>query len=546
MRRRGGRGNGFTLVELMVVITVISILISLILKALNGSIRAAEQKATIALIAKLETALTDRVQALSTQHPEPTLAHIQLAGIWSTVFPPCPQLSPFSASPPNGIVSMNRAQVIAAVDDFRAELPDVFMVTSNANYPLNFAAMPCTASGATGDAAYYLPLGALPGMSAAPPTGIYGASFAAAAAVYEQLGYGPKGTDGADNDQDGLIDEFDEGTKDLNASQISLIQQRLANHKHNTARAEMLYAVLVNGGGPLGSAFSKDDFTSREVQDTDQDGLMEFVDAWGQPLQFYRNPVLYHSEQQRGFPDLSKISQDVANGFKPGPYTSVYEARENSPFDPNNQLLSPAWFATDAKAGTGVIANTGPPWGVGSQGKVSGGPSTFMNYFFSLVDPIAVSDNTFSYQTFWDRSAALTSPIYGTLYPRRAFYARFLVVSGGQDKMPGVAMLSQFPGDSRGYPWTIDYRQLDERTRWPLAGGSFASSRDGSGQPVALTPANLVQIENQGGMVDPNRSGAFSVPGFTGSYRNDTNTYLEYVGADDITTQNYQNLGVPQ
>ena len=62
------------------------------------------------------------------------------------------------------------------------------------------------------------------------------------------------------------------------------------NHTHVTARSEMLYAILVEGRGPWGSVFSRDEFTDREVQDTDGDGLPEFVDAWGQPLQFFRWP----------------------------------------------------------------------------------------------------------------------------------------------------------------------------------------------------------------------------------------------------------------
>ena len=62
----------------------------------------------------------------------------------------------------------------------------------------------------------------------------------------------------------------------------------------------MLYAILVEGAGPLGSVFNRDDFTDKEVRDTDGDGLPEFVDAWGQPLQFFRWPLLYHSDIQRG------------------------------------------------------------------------------------------------------------------------------------------------------------------------------------------------------------------------------------------------------
>ena len=55
--------------------------------------------------------------------------------------------------------------------------------------------------------------------------------------------------------------------------------------------------------GPLGSVFSRDDFSDREVKDTDGDGLPEFVDAWGQPLQFFRWPLLYHTDTQRGAGD---------------------------------------------------------------------------------------------------------------------------------------------------------------------------------------------------------------------------------------------------
>ena len=60
--------------------------------------------------------------------------------------------------------------------------------------------------------------------------------------------------------------------------------QHLAAHQHKTAQSEVLYALLVEGQGPLGSAFNADDFTNREVRDTDGDGLPEFIDAWGEPL----------------------------------------------------------------------------------------------------------------------------------------------------------------------------------------------------------------------------------------------------------------------
>ena len=100
-----------------------------------------------------------------------------------------------------------------------------------------------------------------------------------------------------DNDGNGLVDDWLEGISGGNSAQIVAT---LKAHKHNTARAEMLYAILVEGAGPLGSVFNRDDFTDKEVRDTDGDGLPEFVDAWGQPLQFFRWPLLYHSDIQRG------------------------------------------------------------------------------------------------------------------------------------------------------------------------------------------------------------------------------------------------------
>ena len=124
-------------------------------------------------------------------------------------------------------------------------------------------------------------------------SGIFGASYPIAAGLFKNLpGIGQAGWDAVDNNGNNLIDEIGEGGWNL-----QLVQ---TNHTHVTARAEVLYALLVEGAGPWGSVFSRDDFTDREVRDTDGDGLPEFVDAWGQPLQFFRWPLLYHSDLQRG------------------------------------------------------------------------------------------------------------------------------------------------------------------------------------------------------------------------------------------------------
>ena len=50
-------------------------------------------------------------------------------------------------------------------------------------------------------------------------------------------------------------------------------------------------------------------------------GCLEFVDAWGQPLQFFRWPVLYHSDLQRGQVILPDPNTANNNNLLP-PYQS--------------------------------------------------------------------------------------------------------------------------------------------------------------------------------------------------------------------------------
>ncbi len=301
------RSRGFTLVELLVVIVIISILLGFILNAGMQAVRSAQLRQTQALISKLEVALNDRLDALSQTRPDPNTAHLYLASIFNSN----------SNSPMAGYL---RAQTIAWFDYTKSEMPDTFFVQNMSGpYPINFAGNPYpgTATDPNSLGNFILPLGnsvqapygdgngtgysptAALGLANNPAgTGIYGASYAAAAGIYKNLGYVPQGYDGVDNNANGLIDEYAEGAP--NATVQALVQSHLSNHTHNTARSEVLYAILVEGRGPLGSVFNKDDFTDREVADTDNDGLPEFIDAWGNPLQFFRWPIMFHSAIQRG------------------------------------------------------------------------------------------------------------------------------------------------------------------------------------------------------------------------------------------------------
>jgi hypothetical protein len=289
-----------------------------------------------------------------------------------------------------------------------------------------------------------------------------------------------------DNDGNGLVDDATEG-----GFSAALVQALLNTHQPKTARAEVLYAILVEGKGPLGSVFTRDDFTDKEVQDTDGDGMPEFVDAWGQPLQFYRWPLMFHSDSQKGYwPNPIGFL-----GAQTGPYASVFEPREQNPLDPNQTLMAPQWWAS---------YNNGPLGA--TSGNIGGGVLVFQSLFHSLIEPNANPQSplggTLTPGMFWDR--ATVTP----LGARRAFYSKFLIASGGADQELGIARADVFQ--------------------------------------AALTVPVLL-LESQARQTDLNPDYVYSAPSSsyaTAPWTNPSsgNTLLQ-ASSDDITNHNYQAPG---
>jgi prepilin-type N-terminal cleavage/methylation domain-containing protein len=430
---------GFTLIELSVVIAIIGIILGFVFMALMEATNSANVRATQALITKLDGGLSDRLEALLETRPDYNNNHLALAGVYNSNY------FPNNNFPNRGIMAgVQRAQVIAWYDYVKAEMPDVFVCSNlDANYPLNFAGNPFPTTVNTSlPFPYVLPLGQGDGPTVNPllttaGTGVYGASYTAAAGIYKNIkaggiSYLPQGYDGVDNSPlgsagSGLIDEIGEGIPNP-ADQQTFISALQHNHLHSTARSEMLYALLVEGRGPLGSVFSADDFTSREVQDTDGDGLPEFIDAWGKPLQFYRWPLLYHSDIQRGLAVADSGGQSWQIN---APYDTVYENREQDPLDPDQQLMAPAWW-------TAAFNNSTPytlaPTAAYSAPQPSGAATTFEFFFHRLTEPVPTGVGEPG--LFWDRAQGGF---------RRAFYSKFLVVSGGPDQLVGIFRYPDLP-----------------------------------------------------------------------------------------------------
>jgi prepilin-type N-terminal cleavage/methylation domain-containing protein len=550
--------RGFTLIELLAVMVIITIILGLILNAAMDTVRRSEERATQSLITKLEAGLSDRLDALLQTRPDSNFPHGYIAAVFtpssatsaSGVIPPLLVLDPNTGMPvinpqtnrpiPNvGVTETQRAQVIAWYDYIKAELPDVFFVQNTTGpYPLNFTgrAYPGNPTDPNRLGNYILPLGTSvagpfpggygDGNTSNPAlgfagSGIYGASYAAAAGIYKNLGYLPTGYDGVDNNNNGLIDEWAEGVDSTNQA---LVQRRLGNHTHITARSEMLYALLVEGRGPLGSVFNKDDFTDKEVRDTDNDGLPEFVDAWGQPLQFFRWPLLYHSDIQRGqvIVNASNLNQyQVVNstysvGSLVPPYLTPFEQREQNSLDLNQQLLAPAWWSTTSTGG-GQVANASSPFASALNAPppvpagVSGGVQAFAYFFHRLAEPIQQAGPS---PNFWDR---------GTKYPeRRAFYSKFLILSSGPDQLPGVFLFPDYTLNGRPPDVVCSALLLNENNAMQFSVVDVADFRVRPYVVLSAIPAS--------GAVDP--------------INNPPNSYdIQQAGQDDISNQNLQTIG---
>ncbi|GIX00943.1 MAG: hypothetical protein KatS3mg111_4275 [Pirellulaceae bacterium] len=146
--------------------------------------------------------------------------------------------------------------------------------------------------------------------------------------------------------------------------------------------AEWLYQIVATSTYQGGSALEA--FRPQEIGDTDDDGLPEFIDAWGNPIRWLRWPA--------GFPSELNRARGVANP---------------DAMDP----LRTDWRWIDAN----VNAN-GKPWLLVPL-IISAGPDGVFDVAFDLdMDPNTAGDQPLAYAAMvW--SGTTTSPAYGQAGP---------------------------------------------------------------------------------------------------------------------------------
>ena len=234
--------RAFTLLELMMVVTIIGLLMSMSVVVMYGFIDQAEEEATSATIQKINRLLEERVEGFDRAFKG---VRKDTASKNMRILLADPNLDGNQA---DGIFGVKDAvvDILTKKALFRFEFPQRF------EERLLF-----------GDPAI-----SVPGL----PQSMYLAISAPAARVKLGLPVTTPLTDPA------LAAEVTT-TFALGAS------------SPETESSELLYFALIKSASYGAAAVDSDRFTENEIRDTDGDGLPEFVDTWGQPLRYYRWPT---------------------------------------------------------------------------------------------------------------------------------------------------------------------------------------------------------------------------------------------------------------
>lgn len=234
--------NGFTLLELLIVVAIVGTLMSLSVVVMYGFVTQAEEEATSATIQKINRMLEERIEAFDRAF-KGTRKDVAIRDMLALLADP-----DLNGNQADGIFGVKDAvvEILAKKALFRREFPQRFeeRLAFETGAPL-VAGLPNSMYEAICAPAARVRLGLADTVALSDPAIVaeVAARFAAGASTPE------------------------------------------------TESSELLYFALIKSASYGAAAVDSDRFTENEVRDTDGDGLPEFIDAWGQPLRYYRWPT---------------------------------------------------------------------------------------------------------------------------------------------------------------------------------------------------------------------------------------------------------------
>ena len=187
------------------------------------------------------------------------------------------------------------------------------------------------------------------------------------------------------------------------------------NLQNESESAEYLYYMLIKSDYFGVAPVEESEFSSTEVGDVDGDGRLEFVDAWGKPLRFYRWPTRIVRPRGLSFAPDQALAKLLIGGIP----TSAATVGDNDPWthDPDDQLSAfsrvqlsrtsdPAAVAASFETAFHTLQTYHCPLVVsaGRDGKLGLlEPYDRSSTFGYLAQPEAIVPNTPAYTTMLDR-----------------------------------------------------------------------------------------------------------------------------------------------
>ena len=260
--RRAAQRRAFTLIEILVVLTIIGIMVTMMGAVITNTMKKAREAATISLIQKIEGLLDERIKGFDRmiksrdfqryiETRKKTLERGEDINGNSVLDP---------GEDTNGNAVLDRGIYGVSFDVIEAVTRKDFM---RQNFPQRYEDMtPLTTTGL---------LANVPTAILTDPT-----------LVPEDTNVNGVLNPGEDLNGNGKLDGYIH-YKHLNPPPPLLPRE--------TESAALLYFAITRmqifGVPPVGES----EFSTSEVRDTDGDGLLEFIDGWGRPLRFYRWPT---------------------------------------------------------------------------------------------------------------------------------------------------------------------------------------------------------------------------------------------------------------